>query len=148
MMVESLLEVVARHEHAGGIEMEGQSEALLRLAALLAEGDATTTDAFTIPCDRVAAPFDGFLTRLRLRAVRGPVRIRRDGETLCIEGSAEALGILAQNVEFLASSVVGPGDARDQDQHIHLEYYAHHPFLAPEAEPLTVVLLGPPAEGL
>ncbi len=66
--------------------------------------------------------------------------IKRQGETLLMEGSPEALAILAQNIEFLAASQREEGDAQGRDEHTHIEYYDNHPFLSSEAEPLTVCL--------
>ena len=140
MSGETGLQVVARFEREGGIELEGTAEALGRLATLLRRGGADGAHSLTIPTDRAAAPYDGFIAQLRLETTSGRVRIHRDGDTLRIEGSAEALVTLAQNVAFLVSQGGATGSVCDEHRHVHVEYYDNHPFLSQEAEPLTIVL--------
>lgn len=134
------LELVARFEVGGGIELEGPAAGLLRLAALLRRGDEGTACQLAVPADREALPYDGFLAKLRLEATAGRVRIYRDAETLRIEGFPEGLEALSQNVEFLVSSAVGPDAIEQEGRHVHVEYYENHPFLSQEAEPLTILL--------
>jgi hypothetical protein len=134
------LHVVARFELEGGVELEGTAEALARLAASLRQVDSCTTHSLTIPGDQDAAPYDGFLSQLCLESIPGPLRIHRDGGTLRLRGSAQALATLAQNIEFLVAPSGGAGRVHGDHQHVHVEYYDDHPFLAKEAEPLTIVL--------
>ena len=134
------LAVVARFEFGGGIELEGTAATLLRLAAMLRRVDDGTVCQLTVPADREARPYDGFLVQLRLEAATGRVRIYRDAKTLRIEGSPEGLETLAQNVEFLVSSATGPEAIQEKHRHVHAEYYEEHPFLSQDAEPLTIVL--------
>lgn len=134
------LQLVARFERSGGIELEGSAAGLLRLAALLRRGDDGMVYQLTVPADREAGPYDGFLAQLRLKTTAEPVRIYRDAETLQIEGSSAGLETLSQNIEFLVSSAAGPDAIEEGHRHVHIEYYEGHPFLAQETEPLTIVL--------
>ena len=131
---------MARFSHSGGIELEGTSAGLRRLAAILRRVEDSIDCQLTVPADRQARPYDGFLAKLRLDVTSGPMRICRDTQALRLEGSPDSFVALAHYLEFLVSSAPGPEAIQGQQLHVHVDYYEGHPFLSDEAEPLTIVL--------
>ena len=59
------------------------------------------------------------------------VRICYSSNVLSIEGTKEKMAILADNIEYVASSA-------SDNTHIHIEYYEDHPYVDAGWIPLTV----------
>lgn len=120
----------------GGIELEGTVEGLRRLSELLLSASPQNVLALAAqPLGADASPYDGFLSSVLVVLATGKARVGRRGDSLLIEGSETALASLAQDIATLTT--VNP-DEEIEETHIHIEYYDHHPQLAPESEPLVV----------
>ena len=131
------LELVARFGPSQ-VDVAGAANELLELAAILKSGPARVVYELLVP-RWPATPYDGFLSSIEIRVRDGSVQILRTSDAIEIQGSAEGLATVAQNIEFLVASQSDPQLAYPAT-HIHVEYYPEHPFLDSEAEPLTISL--------
>jgi hypothetical protein len=119
-----------------GIEIEGTAEESRQLS----EG----IEGFTETSRSVLAGFgergERGLQRSNAVAIRvnaGLVSIARADDEIVISGSKEKLSILAQNIRSLADSERSGSPNRICD-HVHLEYYPDHFFLAEGSLPVLV----------
>ena len=82
------------------------------------------------------APYAAWLSHIVVRQqVSGRVTLSIDEPTsaLVLEGECQYLNVLAENIEGFISDDPDPGD------HLHIEYYDDHFYLAPSQISLTVV---------
>ncbi len=108
------------------VEMEGSSSALRDLADWIR---TATGDATSIPV--VSAT----VRVVWVRRTDSLVQIGCSSDSLSIEGAREKLEVLAENIEYVASSAA-------DSNHIHIEYYQDHPYLAAESMPLVISCSG------
>ncbi|MEV6969027.1 hypothetical protein AB0M47_28315 [Hamadaea sp. NPDC051192] len=115
-------------ESTGEIELSGSAEDLSRLAQRLrGEQEPITLDRRTDP-----APSDRALSTVTITLTGQAVRVSVEGDTLRLDGGAESLELLADNVQ-------GVADAGDSDYHLHIEHPGHE-YVAPTSLPLVVAL--------
>jgi len=109
------------------VEIEGSSVALRDLA------DCIRTVADAERSIEVTSGCSGHVNLVTVRLTSGLTQIRCACGVLSIEGAGDKLGILADNIEYVASS--GAGGA-----HVHIEHYEGHPYLAAASIPVVVSL--------
>jgi hypothetical protein len=131
--------LTACYSAAGGVELRGASRALMAFAELLASDALPGAYRLEVPPGASPAPYDLFLTAVRVERGEGATQVGLEERTLLISGARETLGLLAENIEWLAGQ---PGGGADTSvaPHLHVEYYPGHPFLSSDAEPLVVTL--------
>jgi ribosomal protein L30E len=120
------------------IEIEGSADALRKLSLNVIECEGV--------CRVVLPKFPEeserglkFADELTIIVEVGQVNITRAEKQIVISGSKEKLVILAQNILWLADQVKVERTASISD-HIHIDYYPGHFFLAEDALPLIVTL--------
>jgi|SRR6266852_6227793 len=131
------LRIVARYS-SDEIELTGTADALVHFARCLLRADSVTEIPLAIPDGMSAAPFDGFLSKARVEIRSGKVLLKHDETILGISGSIEDLKQFSTNIESFAKNIPrkAVGTLRD---HIHIEYYPDHFYLAPGSDPLILV---------
>lgn len=124
---------VLREDSTGEMELSGTRSELLALGRGLRSGQGE----FRIPKDSNPFPYDRSLSRIEFRQASGKVRISSsgDGETLEVQGRLESLALLADNIEGFALEA-------DQDDHLHVDYFPEHDYLAEGSESLVVGIDG------
>ena len=128
--------IVVRYCSDGDIELAGAVEDLRRLSQLLLSASPESVlDLGALPRGADAAPYDGFLTSIRVMRTAGKARVGRQDVSLVIEGSATALAALSQDIASLTT--VDPGE-EIEEVHIHIEHHDGHSFIAPDSEPLVI----------
>jgi hypothetical protein len=135
------LAVVARYDRHGGIEIAGDSEDLLRLSDLIFSEEPEAVFSLRVPQTGDAAPYDGFLSSIKVSTGDQKVRIVRYGDSIHVVGSRTALISFSRSIRAVAEKAETP-ESRELI-HIHVEFYEGHPFLESGSEPLTVALRGP-----
>jgi len=133
------LAVVASYASLGQIEVAGNASALLEFAAVLAAAEPLTERFLMVPSDRTASPYDHFLQKMRVEKNEEKVLITKEEDTLKISGSTQNLSQLAENIRWLASREDAPRLSDTLRDHLHIEYYPDHFYLAPCADALIVV---------
>ena len=118
------------------IDIEGDFDGLIKLTKDISE----VLDEGTISLSYVdPIPYDRALKVIHVKKENGkdtPVKILVNGDTLDINGSAQNLEILIQNIRFLISQGV---DSHSSIQnHIHIEYYEGHRYLSSQSAAVTV----------
>lgn len=128
--------IVARYGERE-VELAATGDGLIHFAECLLTGEPKIEISLSVPADKSAAPFHGFLAKLAIEICDGKVVIKHDHETLRIRGATEDLKRFADNIRWLAlkdSSAAGlPRD------HVHIEHYPDHFYLAPDSDPLILV---------
>ncbi|WP_435877932.1 Imm32 family immunity protein [Streptomyces kurssanovii] len=119
---------VLREDATRETEISGTRSELLALGQLLRSGHGELPAA-TVPNP---APYGRSLSRIGLLRADGKARVAlsEDGESLEIQGDAESLALFADNLEGFALEA-------DQDDHLHVEYFPEHDYLAEESQPLV-----------
>jgi len=89
----------------------------------------------------VPAKFDDrglrYLQELVIRVDSGLLRVSGTNDQLLITGSKEKLGLFSDNIDWLVESqATGIPHKRD---HLHIEFYPGHSFLAEDALPLILI---------
>lgn len=82
------------------------------------------------------APYAEWLSRIVIRERKSGrvwLSVDESGSALVVEGERQYLDILAENIEGFIDDVRSPGD------HLHIEYFEGHFYLAPSDISLTVV---------
>ena len=82
------------------------------------------------------APYAHWLSHIlirRLESGRVALSIDETASALVLEGERQYLDVLAKNIEEFINDATTPGD------HLHIEYYDDHFYLAPSQISLTVV---------
>lgn len=120
-----------------GVNLEGEGAACGRIAAALVTTVPGAMLAFGIPRARSPQPYDGFLATLTIADPVGPVEIYRGGDALIIRGDLERRAVLPENVRWFADRTVAQGH-RTIGDHLHIEWYPGHTFLARDALPLVL----------
>ncbi|MFJ9379408.1 hypothetical protein [Streptomyces sp. NPDC101455] len=124
---------VLRDDSTGELELSGSRSELLALGRKLRSGDgeillAKASDPF---------PYSGSLLRIGVRQASGKVRISSSGDSgsLDVEGRLESLSLLAENIEGFALEA-------DQGDHLHVDYFPEHDYLAGGSGSLVVAIDG------
>lgn len=122
--------------------VSGSAEGLEMLVSLLEAGVA---GCLALQSDRgsLEAIFDDFVEfdQIELRPGDGAVTVSAEGGTVCFSGMPRMLADVAASIRFLYAPSGFECSASD---HIHLEYWPDHSFLAQESMPLVVFLKTPP----
>ncbi|MEU6732606.1 hypothetical protein ABZ929_05285 [Streptomyces physcomitrii] len=116
----------------GEMELAGVREELLALGRALAGPGGEV--GLSRPAD--PAPYSSSLEAIRWEDAEGPVIVGvPDGAAYAeINGGRESRRILAANIEDFAREA-------DPSEHLHLEYFPEHVYLAPESQMLIVAFL-------
>jgi len=114
-----------------GTDIEGTARALLELSKRVLEIKGHEVFELNLP-SVPPSPYFGYLKSLHIDLNEGNVHIGRDNESMHIRGSAEKIGILADNIASLALQ-----ESNSISAHSHIEYYPGHFYLAEESEPLV-----------
>jgi hypothetical protein len=113
-----------------GLEIAGSQDALKQLANWIDAGAGALS--FEKP-ETSPAPYERWLARLTVAASQHPlVKIGIEDDTVCVVGGQTGLATLAENIRIFAD------DAGSPDEHLHIDYYPGHFFLAEESVPLVV----------
>jgi hypothetical protein len=126
------LPIVGYYSTSGALELRGSSQGLVELADIVRAEESISEALLTVNQGLTADPYDHLLSSIRVCKSDGPVIVARDGSSLEISGSLEALKPLAENIELLAK------EKSETSSHIHIEYYPGHFFLSPSSAPLVV----------
>ncbi|MFK4598258.1 Imm32 family immunity protein [Streptomyces pristinaespiralis] len=120
---------VLREDSTRETELSGTRSELLALGQWLRSGQGEMSAATVAN----PYPYGRSLPRIGLRRADGKVRIAPsgDGESLEIQGGAQALALLADNVEGFALEA-------DQDDHLHVDYFPDHDYLADGSDSLVI----------
>lgn len=122
-----------REDSSGEIELSGTRSELLRLVRDLRTGQGE------IHLSKVENPFpyDSSLSRIEFRKSSGKVKVSSlsEGETLELQGGLESLGLLADNIEGFALEAA-------EDDHLHVDYFPEHDYLAEGSGSLVVGIEG------
>ncbi|MEW2051769.1 hypothetical protein OHS71_01355 [Streptomyces sp. NBC_00377] len=123
---------VLRGDSTGELELSGTRSELLALGRELRTGRGE------FPLEKVSDPFpySRSLSRMSVRRASGKIMISSSGdsESLDVQGGEEAFALLADNIEGFASEA-------DGDDHLHVDYYPDHDYLA-EGSGSVVVAIG------
>ncbi len=122
---------VLRGDSTGELELSGTRSELLALGRELrnGHGDLSLGEVSgPSPCSRS-------LSRMSVRRTSGKIMISSSGDSgsLDVQGGEEALALLADNIEGFASEA-------DGDDHLHVDYYPDHDYLAEGSGSLVVAL--------
>lgn len=81
------------------------------------------------------SPYDRSLSRVLIRSGSGKVEVALmdDGQSLLICGGAEFMAVMAANFDVFAVDGV-------RGEHVHIEYFPDHYYLAEDADPLVLAL--------
>ncbi|MDX2681594.1 Imm32 family immunity protein [Streptomyces sp. NY05-11A] len=122
---------VVRGDSTGELELSGTRSELLALGRELRSGQGE------ISLEKVADPFpySRSLSSMRFRRVSGKILISSsaDSEALDVRGGPEALALLADNIEGFAAEA-------DEDDHLHVDCYPDHDYLAEGSGSVVVVI--------
>lgn len=80
-------------------------------------------------------PYSRSLLRIKVRQASGKVRISSSGggASLDVEGRPESLSLVAENIEGFALEA-------DQSDHLHVDYFPEHDYLAGGSGSLVVAI--------
>jgi len=95
------------------------------------------TGNLRVPEQTSPSPYAGFVTAFKVENNDDCVWVGLEGNTLVIRGSVDKLKILAENIEWFASSEKSNPSGGD---HLHIEHYPDHFYLAPSSIPMVLVL--------
>lgn len=120
---------VLRGDFTGELELSGTPSDLLTMSRKLRSGEgvallAKVSDPF---------PYSRSLSRIEVRRASGKIRISSSGdsESLSVEGEIESLALLADNIEGFALGAI-------QGDHLHVDYFPEHDYLAEGSGSLVV----------
>jgi hypothetical protein len=124
---------VLRGDSTGEFEMSGTPSDLLALGRKLRSGEGE------IFLEKVRDPFPYSRSLLRIEVHRASGKIiissSGDGEYLDVEGRLESLSLLADNIEGFAWEA-------DRGDHLHVDYFPEHDYLAEGSGSLVVAIDG------
>lgn len=122
---------VLRGDSTGELELSGTRSELLALGRELRKGYGE------IPLEKVSDPFpcSRSLSWMSVRRASGKILTSSSGdsESLDVRGGPEALSLLADNIEGFASEA-------DVDDHLHVDYYPDHDYLAEGSGSMVVAI--------
>ncbi|MEV0951837.1 hypothetical protein [Promicromonospora sp. NPDC050249] len=122
---------VLRGDSTGELELSGTCVELLTLGRKLRSGRGV------ILLDKVSRPFPytRSLLRIVIQQASGKIRVSSsgDGESLEVVGRLESLSLLAENIEGFALEA-------DQGDHLHVDHFPEHDYLAEGSGSLVVAI--------
>jgi hypothetical protein len=124
------LDIVGKFGNSG-TDIEGTARALLDLSKRVLEINGHEVFELNVPSEP-PSPYAGYLKSLHIDLNEGNVHIWRDNESMYFRGSAEKIGILADNIASLALQ-----ERNSIPAHSHIEYYPGHFYLTEGSEPLV-----------
>ncbi|MFC5185043.1 hypothetical protein ACFPM5_26990 [Actinomadura harenae] len=124
---------VLREDSTGEMELSGTRSELLALAREFRRGRGEVR----IPKVSDPAPYGRSLSRIDFRQASGKVGISSsgDGEVMEVQGGLDSLALLADNIEGFALEA-------DQGDHLHVDHFPEHDYLAEGSDPLVVCIDG------
>ncbi|SEE82101.1 hypothetical protein SAMN05216533_3833 [Streptomyces sp. Ag109_O5-10] len=124
---------VLRSDSTGELELSGTRSELQFLGRQLRSGQGETL------LEEVSDPFPygRSLSRMTFRPASGKVVISSSGGSgsMDLQGGPESFSLLAENIEGFAAEA-------DQDDHLHVDYFPDHDYLAEGSESLVVAIDG------
>lgn len=114
-----------------GIDLRGDEKSLRALGLRLRNIREGIELPLHVPLGESPAPYTSFATKLSIKPSTGPVCVEREQDSIVLKGDGAKLEVLAQNFETAAGMSV-------RDDHLHIEFYPGHYFLAAESLPLVV----------
>ncbi|MFD5817335.1 hypothetical protein [Streptomyces sp. NPDC127038] len=122
---------VLRGDSTEELELSGSPSELLALGRKLRRGEGEAVLAKVSD----PAPYGRSLARIDVRQASGKIRISSagDSESLTVEGGLESLSLLAENIEGFALEA-------DQGDHLHVDHFPGHDYLAEGSGSLVVAL--------
>ena len=125
--------ISCRYSEKAGFEIVGTARDLHAFAELLRNVAAGLDE--TVSCKLLGsediAPYDSAIDQIRIENHADHVSLSREHSVMHSAGDHDALRLLAENIDGLASN-----DA----PHLHIEYYPGHFYMANGSEPLVVSL--------
>lgn len=111
---------VLREDSTGEMEFSGTRSELLALGQQLRSGRGEVQLSVTPD----PLPYSRSLSRIEFRQAGQKIRfsLAGDGDSLEIRGGADALNLLAENIEGFASEA-------DLSDHLHVDYFPGHDYL-------------------
>ncbi|MET7356460.1 hypothetical protein ABZT42_53975 [Streptomyces mirabilis] len=124
---------VLRGDSTGELELSGTRSELLALGQKLRNGQGE------ILLEKVSDPFpySRSLSRMTFRQVSGKITISSfgDSESMDVQGGPESFSLFAENIEGFAVEA-------DQDDHLHVDYFPEHDYLAEGSGSVVVAIDG------
>ena len=124
---------VLRSDATAEMELSGTRLDLLSLAQALRSGRET------LPLNTAADPFPYSRALSTIESTRTSgdlvISLSTDSHALTFSGGSEEL-------ESLASTIMGFAEEGDDSAHLHVEYVPGHEYLSPNSEPLVIALIG------
>lgn len=121
---------VLRADSTAELELSGTRPELRALSRFLRAGRGRCG----LHENREPSPYSRSLAELEFQETPDSViRIWVDGSSLKIFGGRAVLDLLADNIEDFASNA-------DVPNHLHVEYFPGHPYLASDAESLVIAI--------
>ncbi|MGY4983849.1 Imm32 family immunity protein [Streptomyces sp. 900105755] len=124
---------VLRGDSTGELELSGTRSELRSLGQQLRSGQGeilleTVSDPF---------PYSRSLSRITFRQGSGKITISSSGdsESVDLRGGPESFSLLAENIEGFAAEA-------DQDDHLHVDYFPDHDYLAEGSGSVVVAIDG------
>jgi hypothetical protein len=127
--------ITAKYDRSNA-DICGRAESLRDLSKALHELVGSDVYSLAVPSSP-PAPYLGYAQSLKIGRSQGNVCVSRSADVIAIVGSPEKLAILAHNIESLADQTVS-GGSNNHSEHLHIEYYAGHPYLKDESLPLVI----------
>ncbi|WP_328917515.1 MULTISPECIES: Imm32 family immunity protein [unclassified Streptomyces] len=122
---------VLRGDSTGELELSGTRFELLALGRKLRSGEGEAI------LEKVPDPFpySRSLLRIEIHQASGNIRISSsaDGDSLNVEGRLESISLLAENIEGFALEA-------DRCDHLHVDYFPEHDYLAEGSGSLVLAI--------
>jgi hypothetical protein len=129
--------ITGLYTEAGDVELRGNVGALQHLARVLSADASPHVLALDTSRNENIVPYDHFLTAIRITHGVGLVCISRSESVLEIVGSRERLQILSENLTWLSNSTESGTEGKN---HLHIEYFPDHYYLAACSLPIVVTI--------
>ncbi|MFE5036809.1 hypothetical protein [Streptomyces sp. NPDC056683] len=124
---------VLRDDSTGELELSGTRSELRALGRQLRSGQGA------VLLEKVSDPFpySRSLSRMTFRQTSGKITISSSGDSGSVDlrGGPESFSLLADNIEGFAAGA-------DQDDHLHVDYFPDHDYLAEGSGSVVVALDG------
>jgi hypothetical protein len=135
------LQVVARYDARGGMQLEGGPVELRQLAEVIRAARPEGAEySLTTPEGADPRPYDGFLYSMAVSATDELVHVTRQSDSIHIAGSRAGLALLSQSILHVADQAETNSLTGSVNYHVHIEYHEGHPFLGTGSEPFTIML--------
>jgi hypothetical protein len=125
------LPISGRFAAIAGFEFCATRDSFRRIASILRESDLPVTVILEELCSGCSpSPYPEMIESLVVGRTEGKILIERTANACRVSGSAQALLLLADNIDALAADEIGT--------HLHLEYHPDHYYLDETAEPIVL----------